>query len=388
MIRAGAIGLLMAAGLAASGCGSDGGSSGGVRTVVERTTRVDVVEGLGAHGSFDPRTIYKQVAPGVVTVFSIGGSANDLLGGGDDAQGSGFVISASGEVATNAHVVTSGRGSSLRAARQVFVAFGNGDRVAARIVGWDPNADVALLRVDPKGLTLRPLALATSLPAVGSPVAAIGSPFGEPQSLSVGVISGLDRSIDSLTGFQISGVIQTDAAINHGNSGGPLVDGEGHVLGINSQIESTGGGGEGVGFAVPAAAVARSLAQLRAKGRVDYAYLGISTVPVYPQLADRFGLRTPTGAWIQEITDGSPAAKAGLRGGKGNTAFQASRYRTGGDVVVEVDGRRIEGPDDVSVAISRRNPGDRIKVVVLRAGKRTAIGLTLAKRPGSTARRP
>jgi S1-C subfamily serine protease len=187
------------------------------------------------------------------------------------------VLDGEGYIATNAHVVR-GDAPKLERASTVYVKFVDGNIVPAKVVGDDLNADVALLKVNPAGLTLTPLTLGSSAKlTVGSPVAAIGSPFGESQSLSVGVISAIGRDIDSLTAFKIGNAIQTDAAINHGNSGGPLLNARGQVIGINSQIESTGGGGEGVGFAVPVDTVQRSLDELRAKGHVDYAYLGVST---------------------------------------------------------------------------------------------------------------
>src|SRR5204862_1426636 len=259
-------------------------------------TRVETLKAL-AGGNFDPQAIYRRSSPGVVTVISefAGGSANPLAPeGGQAGLGSGFVVSSSGEIATNAHVVTTGEGPSIRRARNVYVQFDDHNQVPATIVGADPNSDVALIRVDPAGLTLRPLPLgASGNLVVGAPVAAIGSPFGEPESLSVGVVSGLDRTIDSLTNFQISGAIQTDAAINRANSGGPLVDARGQVIGTNSQIQSSTGGGEGVGFAVPIDTVKRSLDELRRHGKASYSYLGVSTVAVFPQLARRFGLPVP-----------------------------------------------------------------------------------------------
>ena len=228
----------------------------------------------------------------------------------------GFVLNDDGEIATNAHVVTTGEGSSIKRARSVFVEFADGNQVEAKILGADPNADIALLKIDPDGLTLRPLPLGDMANVdVGEPVAAIGSPFGERQSLSVGVVSALDRSIESLTNFRISGAIQTDAAINPGNSGGPLVDSDGRVIGVNQQIKSTSGGGEGVGFAVPMDAIKRSLEMLRDGGQAHYAYLGVSSVELYPQLVDKFDLDVDKGAWVQEVNAGGPAEKAGVRGG-------------------------------------------------------------------------
>jgi S1-C subfamily serine protease len=388
--RVAAAGVAAASVVLALGCG------GGHRTAPDRaaaapitvqTTRVEVVKGAGGSAGFDPAAVYRRAAPGVVTVISVFGSGGlgDLLGGsgGGRGLGSGFVLDGAGEIATNAHVVTQGQGSRITRARDVYVSFADGNRVPARIVGVDPNADVALLRVDPGGLTLAPLALASgSAPRVGSPVAAIGSPFGEPQSLSVGIVSAVNRSIDSLTSFQIPGAIQTDAAINHGNSGGPLVDARGRVLGINSQIESTGGGGEGVGFAVPAAAVRRSLAQLRAKGHVDYSYLGVSTVEVFPQLQRRFHLPVDHGSWIQGVTRGGPARNAGLKGGTGRTVvFEAQPYVPGGDILTRVAGRTIRTADDLSEAVADHPPGARVTVEYWRGARRRVATVRLAKRP-------
>ncbi len=227
---------------------------------------MQVVEGLGRDGGFDPAQIYERLSPGVVTIISIfDGGSSILEDGGEGGQGSGFVLDERGYVATNAHVVTTEADGGR--AEQVFVEFSDGNRLAAEIVGADPNADVALLKVDPEGLSLTPLALgASNSIAVGEPVAAIGSPFGERQSLTIGVVSATDRNIRSLTRFAIGNAIQTDAAINPGNSGGPLLDGQGRVIGINAQIKSQSGGGEGVGFAIPVDAVRRSLRELRAEG--------------------------------------------------------------------------------------------------------------------------
>ncbi|MDQ3849808.1 MAG: trypsin-like peptidase domain-containing protein, partial [Actinomycetota bacterium] len=382
-------------GVLAGGCGGgDGSSSGqggsaagaqGIRTV-ERKTRVEVIEQVGGRGAFDPSAIYSREARGVVTVFSVLGEDDGLLGdGGGQGVGSGFVLNGDGDVATNAHVVTEGEGAEIRRAKEVYVAFADGNEVRARIVGVDPNADVALLRIDPAGLTLRPLPLGTTRRLkVGSPVAAIGSPFGEPQSLSVGVVSATDRSIESLTGFQIAGAIQTDAAINRGNSGGPLVNGQGRVLGINSQIRSTSGGGEGVGYAIPVDTVRRTLRSLRGQGTVHYAYLGVSTTRVYPQLARRFGLPVQRGAWVQEVVASGPAAKAGLKAGRDEKRFQARTVNVGGDVITRVGGRALADEADLSVALLRYQPGDRIALQVFRDGRSRQIRVMLGERPKET----
>jgi S1-C subfamily serine protease len=348
-----------------------------------------VVERIGSAGGFDAEKIYRDEAPGVVTIISIfggGGGLDQLLngggGGGEVAEGSGIVLDQRGEIATNAHVVTTGQGTAIQRAQQVYVEFADGNRVQAKIVGQDPNADVALLRVDTQGLKLRALPLGESRNLqVGSPVAAIGSPFGQAQSMSVGIVSAVDRSISSLTDFQISGAIQTDAAINPGNSGGPLIGADERVIGINQQIESKSGGGEGVGFAVPIDVVKRSLAQLRASGQVHYAYLGVQSVPLYPQLVRRFGLKTAKGAWVQAVNAGGPAARAGLRGGSGETTFQGSTYSQGGDVITRVGSVAVSDPDDLAEAVARYAPGQTVAIQVDRGGQVKRLQVKLSERP-------
>jgi S1-C subfamily serine protease len=372
--------------LALAGCGDDGGddrSSGdGARS---QTTRVEVIENAGREGGFDPRAIYESEAPGVVTVISLfgsGGLESVLEGGEGGGVGSGFVLNGEGEIATNAHVVTTGEGDAMRRAREVYVEFADGNTIEAEVVGADPNADIALLRIEPGGLSLRPLPLGESAGVeVGEPVAAIGSPFGEAQSLSVGVVSAIDRSIESLTQFAISGAIQTDAAINPGNSGGPLVDGEGRVIGVNQQIKSTSGGGEGVGFAVPIDAVKRSLDMLRKDGEADYAYLGVSSVELYPQLVDKFELDVDKGAWVQEVSPGGPAAGAGTRGGGSPVEFQAQRYRPGGDVITKVDGKPVETSSQLADLIADYPPGEEVPLEIHRDGEVREVDVELGERP-------
>jgi S1-C subfamily serine protease len=378
--------VLVAALLAAAlwGCGGSGGDArpATVVTTVKRSTTVEVVRRARGNGGFDPAAIYEREAPGVVTVFSVLPGDGNGPGGGGQGVGSGFVVNGRGEIATNAHVVTEGEGRAIRKAREVYVAFADGNEVSAKIVGYDPNADVALLRIDPAGLTLRPLPLGTAADLrVGSPVAAIGSPFGEPQSLSVGVVSATNRSITSLTGFEIAGAIQTDAAINRGNSGGPLVNAKGEVLGINSQIQTSSGGGEGVGYAVPADTVRRTLAALRRDGAVHYAYLGVSTAAIYPQLARRFGLPVTTGAWVQDVVPNGPAEHAGLRGGSTAARFQARGVRVGGDIITAVGGRKLPEEAALGVALLRLRPGRQVTLRIYRDGKPRDVRVTLGERP-------
>jgi S1-C subfamily serine protease len=370
---------LVATAALAAGCGFGGDSTERTRT----ETRVEVVHGLAKGPGFDPQAIYKAEAPGVVTVVSLFGS--DTLSdaaGSRGGIGSGFVLNGDGEIATNAHVVTTGQVPNLREAREVYVEFADGNQVRAQVRGYDPEADVALLKVETDGLTLRPLPLGrTSSVEVGMPVAAIGSPFSERQSLSVGVVSAVNRSITGLTAFQIAGAIQTDAAINPGNSGGPLVDADGRVIGINQQIKTNSGGGEGVGFAVPVDVVRRSLQQLRDKGEVSYAFLGVETVPIYPQLRDRFDLPVAKGAWVQAVTGGGPADAAGLRGGTGAATFQVRQYRTGGDVITRIGDMPVEDPDDLSTAVATLDPGTTVTLEAWRDGERRRLRVTLGDRP-------
>jgi S1-C subfamily serine protease len=217
---------------------------------------------------------------------------------------------------------------------------------------------------------------------VGEPVAAIGSPFGERQSLSVGVVSAIDRDIQSLNGsFAIPGAIQTDAAINPGNSGGPLVAADGKVIGINQQIKTNSGGGEGVGFAVPVDVVKRSLGALRETGNAHYAFLGVSSVPLFPQLVDRFDLPVDKGAWVQEVQADTPADKAGIRGGRGNTRFQIQSYAQGGDIITKVEGKQIEDANDLSAVVAQFQPGQDVTVEVHRGGETKEIKVKLGERP-------
>jgi S1-C subfamily serine protease len=377
--------LLAAVGLVVAGCDSDDDESASAPREVT-TTRVQVVEGLGREGGFDPDQIYERLSPGVVTVISIfAGGASLLDEDGEGGQGSGFVLDSQGYIATNAHVVTAGEGVGGGQAEDVFVEFADGNRVPAEIVGDDPNADVALLKVDPAGLGLTPLRLGRSdRLQVGEPVAAIGSPFGERQSLSIGVISAVDRNIESLTRFQIGNAIQTDAAINPGNSGGPLLDARGRVIGVNAQIKSESGGGEGVGFAIPVDAVSRSLRELRRDGSVEYGYLGVTTLPLWPQLARRLDLNARDGGLVQVVEKDSPAEDAGLRGGRDEIEFQATPLRTGGDVIVAVNGRRLTRSEDLADVISAMSAGQRVKLQVLRDGRRRTIDVELGQRPAES----
>jgi S1-C subfamily serine protease len=325
---------------------------------------------------FNAAEIYRDVSPGVVTIRSVFGGA---AGG---AEGSGFVLDPNGEIVTNAHVVTEESSNGRTPAKEVFVEFSNRNVLEAEIVGFDPFADVALLKVEPEGFPLHALELGDDAELeVGEPVAAIGSPFGEQRSLSVGVVSATDRAVKSLTQFMIEGAIQTDASINPGNSGGPLLEGEGKVVGINQQIETNSGANDGVGFAVPTTAIERSVEQLREKGHAEYAYIGVSSQSLYPQLARELGIDSDFGALVASVVPGGPADKAGLRGADGTIQFQAAEYETGGDVIVEVEGRKVVQPDALIHAVNEKEPGEKLELTILRDNKRQTVDVTLGKRP-------
>jgi 2-alkenal reductase len=387
-MRRGALACALAAAslLAACGGGGGGGGTASVSTTTE-TAPAPQVAVQTAGSSFNPAEVYRRAAPGVVTVLSIFGSGNGLLGQAEAGQGSGFVLDKEGEIVTNGHVVSQGEGSALAVAKQVYVEFANRDRVPAKVLGVDPFADVALIKVTPPdGLKMDPLTLGDDNKLqVGDPVAAIGSPFGEQQSLSVGVVSAKDRSVKSLTQFQIENSIQTDAAINPGNSGGPLLDSNAAVVGINQQIETRSDTNAGVGFAVPISAIKRSVDQLRADGKASYPYIGLSTQALYPELAQKLGLDTDYGGLIARVVPGGPADDAGLKGSNGTITFQASRVQTGGDVVLAVNGDKIVGPSDLSNLILKYKPGDKVTLQILRDGQRQNVDVTLGTRPGTQA---
>jgi S1-C subfamily serine protease len=361
--------------IAIAGCGgSNDKTASQTTTVTEAAPQVAVQ--TAEHG-FDAARVFREASPGVVTIRSI------FRGEGGAAEGSGFVLDDKGHIVTNAHVVTDESSGTRKAAKEVFIEFPDRNVVPAKIVGFDPFADVALLEVKPDGFELHPLKLGDDSDlVVGQPVAAIGSPFGEEQSLSVGVVSATDRSVESLTKFQIFGAIQTDASINPGNSGGPLLDAGARVLGINEQIETDSGSNSGVGFAVPVSAIKRSVAQLEEKGEAEYAYIGVATQAVYPQLADKLGLDTDHGALLSEVVPDGPADKAGLKGPDGKITFQATPYETGGDVILAIDGHAVVQPDDLARYIAAEGPGETVKLEVLRDNKREEISVTLGKRPG------
>jgi S1-C subfamily serine protease len=329
-----------------------------------------------AGNAFDPRRIYAARAPGVVTIFSEFGA--------QVAQGSGFAVSKQGYILTNSHVITNaGEGSAVRAADRVYVEFQDRDRVAAKVVGWDVFDDVGLLKVDPADHALDPVPLGNSAAiAVGDPVAAIGSPFGNEDSLGVGVVSAIHRSIESLTSnFSLVDAIQTDAPINHGNSGGPLFDSRGRVIGINAQIRSESGNAEGVGFAVPINSARRSLQQLVASGAVSYAFVGVVTSDLTPALARHFGYGVQRGAVLTKIEPHSPAADAHLQADPHLGSYLGVDFPKHSDVIVAIAGRPVRSSEDVvRIVTDRLSPGQRVQFTIIRDGKRLEVPVVLSSR--------
>ena len=336
-------------------------------------------------GTFVPSRIYKVRAPGVVTIYAISGSADSSSG--QEAQGSGFVVSGKGYILTNSHVITNaGEGTKkIKAADHLVVEFRDGDRVPATVVGWDVFDDVGLIKVDPAAHPLAPVPLGNSATVqVGEPVAAIGSPFGNVSSLSVGVVSATRRSINSLTApdYNLVDAIQTDAPINHGNSGGPLFDAQGLVIGINAQIRSDNGGAEGVGFAVPINSARRSMLQLIAGGRVSYAYVGIQTQDLIPSVAKRLGYVVSHGAVVLGVTSHSPGAAAGLRGASSRVQLLGSTLGRGGDVIVAIAGHSVASAEDVvRIVTTELSPGESVPITFYRGRDRRTTTVKLAERP-------
>lgn len=346
------------------------------------TSKASALPGKG----FDPQRIFADRSPGVVTIFAYFGDPSSQAT--TVSQGSGFVISPKGYVLTNSHVITNaGDGSRVKAAEHLYVEFADGDRAEATVVGWDLYDDVGLLRLDPKLHRLSPVPLGDSASAVvGEPVAAIGSPLGNENTLTVGVVSAIHRSIDAITVqmYKVVDAIQTDAPITHGNSGGPLFDARGRVIGINAQIRSASGTGNdsGIGFAIPIDAAKHSVAQLIAKGEVTYAYVGISTENMTPSLARALGYKVDHGALIVNVNGGSPAEKAGLRGGAREANVLGRTIETGGDVIVAIDGKPVNGADDVVrfVSFSLRPEDVAVLTIVTPEGQRKRVAVTLAER--------
>jgi len=299
--------------------------------------------------------------------------------GGGLATGSGFLIDTEGHVLTNNHVVSG--------AKKIAVKLGDSETTYdAQVIGTDPATDLALLKVDAPADQLHPLALGDSSQIqVGDPVVAIGNPFGLDRTVTSGIVSALQRQIQAPNGFAISNVVQTDAAINPGNSGGPLIDAAGQVIGINSQIE-TGGGGSGnvgIGFAIPINTARDVVTQLETSGEVKHAFLGITGATIDSTLASAVNLPVDSGVLVQDVVKGGPADAAGLRGGNTSATIDGASLNLGGDIITRIDSRKITTMDEVVSIVNGASPGDTLDVTFLRAGSTRTATVTLGDRPTS-----
>jgi S1-C subfamily serine protease len=320
-----------------------------------------------AHG-LSAEQVYKRAAPGVVQV-----TADSPTG---QALGSGFVIDKAGHIITNFHVV--------QGATRVLVSFSSQDQLPSRVIGTDPSTDIAVLKIQQHGSALTPLELGNSLAVrVGDTVYAIGNPFGYTRTLTSGIVSAVQRQIKAPNTLPIENAIQTDAAINHGNSGGPLLDAAARVIGVTSQIYAGGAqqGNIGIGFAVPVNTVRNVAAQLIATGKVAHAFLGVSTLPVTKQLSRLFKL-PPKGLLVTTVDPGSGADKAGIRPGKTNVVVGGFSYAIGGDVITAVDGSPVAQFEQLREAVAQKKPGDKVKLDVFRDGDSRSVTVTLGQAPG------
>ncbi|MGH3080547.1 MAG: S1C family serine protease, partial [Gaiellaceae bacterium] len=327
-------------------------------------TNTRTVAATSADGVQSPHDVYQAAKDSVAYITTQVGT------------GSGFVVSDDGYIVTNAHVVEGANG-------QIKAKVGDGEALDATLVGEDASTDLALLKVS--ATNLKPLALGdSSTVQVGDPAYAIGNPFGLDRTLTVGVVSALQREIKSPNGFSIDDVIQTDAAINSGNSGGPLIAANGRVIGVNTAIATgdTGARGNiGIGFAVPINTVRDVSSQLIDRGRVEHAFLGVSALPVDEKVAGAFKLPVEEGLLVIRVFDGSGAEKAGLRAGTTEVVVAGESYLLGGDIIVEVDDKKVARTDDLREAVSAKKPGDRLKVEAYRGDEKRSFEVTLGKQP-------
>jgi S1-C subfamily serine protease len=336
--------------------------------------------------AIDVAAIYKRSAPGVVQITSTsrGAASTDIFGNpvpgeSQRALGSGFVLDRDGHVVTNYHVV--------QGADSIDVSFSNQETVSAKVVGTDPSTDLAVLHVDVDAKALAPLGLANSdLVQVGDPVVAIGNPFGLERTVTSGIVSALQRQVSAPNDYTIDHVIQTDAPINAGNSGGPLIDAQGRVIGVNSQIEtaSDGGGNIGIGFAVPSNTVKSVVGQLLADGKVERAFLGVTLQDVDSNVAKVLRLPTRQGVLVSSVRSGSPAAQAGIVGGDTQVVVAGQSYQLGGDMIVAVDGKSVTSVDQLRDLIAAHKPGDTVRITVVdKNGKRTTKSVELGPMPAN-----
>ena len=379
-LLAGVVGGLIVLVIGAVLIATDVIDTGDTTTVVREAPATQSTAASTGSAGRSVRDIYKQEGRGVVFIQSQGVTSDSNSPFGlpqqGTATGSGFVVDKEGTIVTNAHVV--------EGADRVEVRFDeNGEFINAEVKGVDTSTDVAVLKIDPsdvQDLTPVPLGDSSKL-QVGDPVIAIGNPFGYSKTVTTGIVSGLQREIQAPNGFTIPDVIQTDASINPGNSGGPLLDSNGRVIGINSQIATGGGQGSvGIGFAVPVNTAKELLPDLKAGETIERAYLGVQMQDVTEQLAEDLNLAADKGALVVQVTKGSPADEAGLRGGRTQTG---QGVPAGGDLIVAVDGKPVGDSNAVATAISHKRPGEKAQISYYRGDSKKAVTVELVKRPDS-----
>ncbi len=372
------MGAALLGGVVAVGLGQtfDSGST----TTVIREIQSGTTEpaAFPANGGKKISDIYEGAKHGVVQVTSTSVVSNSFFGAQEQqAQGSGFVIDKDGHVVTNYHVV--------EGAKKVQVSFSDEEQMDATVVGSDPSTDIAVLKIQgAMSRSLTPLALGdSSVVKVGDAVVAIGNPFGLERTVTAGIVSALQRRIQAPNGFQIDEVIQTDAAINHGNSGGPLLNANGDVIGVNAQIETESGGNVGIGFAIPIDTVKDVAGQLIKEGKVEHAYLGVELTTITSDLASNFRVPVDKGVLIQHVRDGSPAADAGLKGGTTQVVLAGQTFWLGGDVVTKVDGQAVETSDQLASVVTSKQPGDSLDLEVHRGQETLNVKVELGRQPST-----
>jgi S1-C subfamily serine protease len=321
--------------------------------------------------------IYRAAAPGVVHITATG-LTNDLFGGTQEQQsiGSGFVIDKAGHIVTNYHVV--------EGAQTVEVSFSNNESMKAKVVGTDPATDIAVLKVNAPSRALKPLTLGdSSAVRVGDQVIAIGNPLGYDRSVTSGIVSAVQRSITAPNQVSTIGhVIQTDAALNHGNSGGPLLNAAGEVIGVNAQIApSNANANIGIGFAIPIDTVKQITSALIDHGKVEHAFLGIEAKAIDSQIAKIFHLPVDHGLILARVIKGTGAAKVGLKAGDTEVVVEGESWPAGGDILVKADGRSLNNVDDLRNVIADKKPGSSLKLELYRGSKKMTVSVKLGRQP-------
>ncbi len=362
------------------------GVGGGTTTVIRESAAASSAPAAfetpgDGPGGLTVGSIYDRAAPAVVQVTSSVVTQTFFGEQRGEALGSGFVIDKDGHIVTNYHVIAG--------AEEVYVNFSHEDRIKATVVGTDPQTDLALLKIDAHRRALSPSSLGNSAAVkVGDEVVAIGNPFGLDRTVTAGIVSAVQRQITSPTNYPIDKIIQTDAAINKGNSGGPLLNADGEVIGVNTQIATGGTGGEGnvgIGFAIPINTVMAVVDGLMKNGRVEHAYLGVEMQDVTEQIANLANL-PESGAIIARVVPGSPAEKAGLLGGDQNVVVDGQSYVLGGDVVTLADGQPVASADELRSLVGSLEPGDSLSLEVRRGDETMTVTVKLTAQP-TTAQR-